>query len=325
MMCTRRCLWGLAFPLIALNFGCRHGGIPLINLLGISKPVVIALSTDGPIQALNPFSPYDRLRSALSHDIGHDVALDLCQPFQVVPGMNWGVYHLAIVSPRYFAEQSAGNQLEAVAVPVDEHNRVGRRALLIVKADSAIQKPEDLSGKNVGFGPNDNPRTEYAALSLLENSGVKRSDVAREVLPVPGSLRHYSNPRDLADAIISQKTDAGFIDEIDWEEFAAAPESDRRLAQTDFRVIAATAAIPDYVIVRAPKMDGDMNDRVQRVQQALVEMHRTHPDALRPLNVLGFRRPSAEMIADLVRLAPADARAAPSNSDSAEKAGDSAR
>jgi ABC-type phosphate/phosphonate transport system substrate-binding protein len=291
-----------AVPFLTLVTGCQSAPLRLLNLVGINKePVVIALVADrqpdrpedGPLAILDPFAPYAPLQALLRDELGRPVGMDLCFPLQLAPGLDTGMFHLAIMSPLEYARLPERDRCTVVAVPVDESGQPARPAVLVVAAGSEIQSVEQLCAKTVAFGPLDDPRTHLAALELLAQHGLKESDLSLELLPLPGSLKHLPTMRAVAQSVMNASSDAGFLDEAAFEAFPVAGEEENDPARDRLRVIARTSALPDQLVVSSPKLDAATMEKVRAV---LLEADRKHTETLRPLHIGGFRRPSEELL-----------------------------
>ncbi len=293
-------LLALSIVTLLTNAGCRSGGIPLLNLLGVGKPLVVALvadehaSTGGNLlELLNPFAPYEPLRKALSEHTGRQVALDLCLPIQVKPNLGLGFYHLAMVSPVQYGQLGDRERFRVIAVSVDEQQRSARSGLLVVRHDSDVRIVEDLRGKKVAFGPARDARTYYAGLELLKRNGLAKSDLALELLPIPGSLRHFSDTRSLARSVLNGSYDAGFIDEQAWEVLPEHDEREGEPARDRLRIVTKTLAVPDRLIVCSPKLPEADGEKIRRFLLAAAQ---DHPEILRPLRLSGYQKPTGELL-----------------------------
>lgn len=270
--------------------GCRHGGFPLVNLLGIDKPLVIALVTENVLEAVNPFTPYEPLRSQMSQSLGRAVALDLCLPLQVESGLDNGMCHVAILSPAILAQLPRREQYAIMAVPVDSLGRTGRSALLVARQGGPVNAISDLRGKSVAFCAADCPRAHHAAIELLRRNGIEKSDLALEVFPLPGSLKHLPNSAAVIEHVREGGSAAGFIDEDAAGDLAAA----------GLREIARTSPVPDRLVVRSPKLD---DATAARVSDFLLHVGEKHAAALKELHLKGYVAPAAELTAECMRLA----------------------
>jgi len=290
--------------------GCQTAGLRLRSLVGLQKtPVVVALVLDNrPVAAaaevFNPFPKYFDLQQALSKDLQCPVSLDACFPFQVKFGLDSGWYHLAVLTP---AQQTnlgpSPDAYRVLAVPVDRRDRDMRPALLVVPANSSIRNIADLRGKVVAFGPADDSRTHHAALQLLREAGLEKTDLALEALPVPGALKHLPDGRGVAQSVINGSSDAGFLDTAAWEEFAEHAQQPGDPARDKLRILARTIPLPSWVIVVSPKLDPAL---AGNIEHALLECGRKHPEALQPLDSTGFALPSREVLENCRQLTVSD-------------------
>lgn len=279
--------------------GCQTAGGRFLSLIGLQKePLALAVLVEpgpaGAVQSLNPFTPYAGLQGALRDALGRPISVDLCFPFQGEGGLHSGWYDLAVVTPAQFARLESRERLPVLAVALDEQGRAAQPALLIVPAASPTRGIADLRGKVVAFGPAEDSRTHHAALQLLERAGLARTDLQLSPVPLPGSLKHFPNMRAVAQSVLAGSSDAGFITQAAWD---ALPERDARPgepARAALRVLAATAALPDRLVVGSPKLDAPTADQVRA---ALLAVGRTRPEAVAPLGSAGFVEPEPELLA----------------------------
>lgn len=286
----------LSLCIVSLSLtACTRGatGSTFLSLIGIEqRPIVVALIAQPGI--LDPFTPNEKLREALSADIKRPVRFDLCLPVQLTPNLLLGFYDLAIVPPSYYAELSNPERFPIVAATVDASGKVAHSAVLVVPASSTVQNIEELKGQRIGFGPATDARTHHAGLTLLKEHGLEKTDTSLSLLPVPGSLRHYPTMRDVALATQNGSIEAGFIDEEAFDQFAEHSDAEDEPARDRLRVIGRTKPVPDLLVIRSPKANPEM---VERVSEFLLAAGKNHPDALRPLLVTAYEKPSAELCA----------------------------
>ncbi|MGE0480550.1 MAG: phosphate/phosphite/phosphonate ABC transporter substrate-binding protein [Phycisphaerae bacterium] len=291
----------ILLTLAVLASGCRRGGLPVFNLLGLDKPLVVGMVEDDPLQVINPFSPYDGLRRELGDAIGRSVAIDMCLPMQVAPYLAAGHYHLAIVSPTQYAALPNRAELPVIAAPVDAKGRVARSALLVTPAASEIQGVADLRGKVVAFGPANHARTHRAAMRLLADNGVALQDLSLELLPVPGSPRHLPDAAAVFEQVLRGAAVAGFVDQLAWEALPERSATGSTPARAAFRVVAQTVAVPDRLWLASPKLEADTLARVR----AFLTGPRLHgAECLKPLSISGFDTPDADALKGCTALDP---------------------
>lgn len=280
--------------------GCQSGagGATVLSLFGLSeRPVVVALVTEPGV--LNPFAPHEKLRKALSAAIKRPVRLDLCLPIQLEPNLKLGFYDFAFVTPACYVRLKDRDRFGVIAVSVDQSGRAVRSAVLVVAADSSIEKAEDLRRKTVAFGPREDARTHHAALALLREHGLKKTDLSLSLLPVPGSLKHFSEMREIARSVIGGSSDAGFIDQAAFDAFEQASSIEGEPTRERLRVIARTIPLPDKLVIHSPKAEAQT---VRKVADFLLSADQKHMEALRPLLFSAYREPTETILAACVQL-----------------------
>jgi phosphonate transport system substrate-binding protein len=295
--------------LLASQSGCQSGatGASVLSLIGLSeKPLVVALIVEPGV--LNPFAPHEELRKAMSKAIKRPVRLDLCLPIQLEPNLQLGFYDFACVTPACYVEMSQRVRFDVIAAAADQAGRVARSAVLVVAADSEIEDVTDLRGKTVAFGPRDDARTHHAGLLLLRENGIAKADLSLEVLPLPGSLKHFAKSRDVAQSVINASSDAGFLDEAAFDAMPQTSSIDSEPARDRLRVIARTIPVPTKLVIRSPKAKADL---VSKVTDFLLTADEKHPNALRPLLLSGYQAPSEQMLAACKDLSIKPSAAAP--------------
>ena len=188
-----------------------------------------------------------------------------------------------------------------LAGTVDEQGRTARSAVLVVPVQSEVHAPADLRGQVVAFGPAGDSRTVYAGLLLLRDAGLRKTDLALEVLPVPGGLKHFPDMRSLAQAVINGSAAAGFMDEVAWDAFPKHADQAGEPARDKLRVLAPTVALPGRLLIASPKLDAAT---VEQVRAFLLSVGRDHPELVKPLAISGYAAPSEELLAACRSLLP---------------------
>ncbi len=291
----------LIVGLLFAQAGCHRGagGASFLSLFGLSKkPVVVALVAQPGV--LDPFTPHEKLRMAMGETIDRPVRFDLCFPIQLEPNLKLGFHDFAIVTPACYAELNDRERFEILAAGVDESGQVAHSAVLVVAADSEIDDVSKLRGKKVAFGPRNDARTHHAGLVLLGEHGIQKKDLSLSLLPMPGSLKHFSNMREIALAVQNGDFDAGFIDEVAFDEFEQSSDVEGEPARDRLRMIARTIPVPGMLVIQSPKAKPET---VRQVTDFLLTAGQTHPEALRPLLLSAYQKPTAKLCAWSERLA----------------------
>jgi len=305
-----RLLAGLA---LVCSTGCQTVGLRFLNLIGLEKkPLSLVLVLENrpseAAQVLNPFKPYGPLQKAMAAKLGRPVSVDPCFDFQLQSGLDSGWHDLAIVTPAQYARLKDTSRYKVLAVPLDERGRAARCAVLVVPATSKINAVEELRGKVVAFGPHDDARTHHAAVQLLAQAGLKKTDLSLEVLPIPGSLKHMPHARAIAQTVMSGSAHAGFIDEAAWEAFPEHAEKEGDPAREELREIGRTVALPTRLVIASPSLKPAAAAEVERF---LVAVGKTEPEVLEALRVSGYRVPDADLISSCGKLMASESSGKP--------------
>ena len=275
--------------------GCQSSGNYFLSALGLTKkPLAAGLVLDGHPEGALATLRYAKLQNALTQELDQPVAVEPCFVFQARQWLDSGWHGFAIISPAHFRTLTGDSPARILAVPTDATGRIVREAVLVVSENSEIQSAAELRGKVVAFGPSGNARTHHAALQLLAEAGVKRDDLKREILPVPGVLKHVADPRVRAQTVINGTAVAAFLDVAAWEALPAHSGEERKVGRDRLRIIDRTAALPSRLIVASPKLN---EVDAQELRNALLAMADAHPDALHPLGISGYCTPDEKTLA----------------------------
>lgn len=302
------------FAALVLLFGtgCQAASVRLLSLIGLENhPLSVAIVTDKAAvaaQGFNPFPAYRALQHALAKELGRPVAVDVCFPFQAQAGFSSGWYDLAIVTPAQLHILGPANTLRVLAVSADKQGRALHSAVLVVRADSALETATDLRGKVVAFGPVDDALLHHAALQLLRSAGLKPADLAHDVLSLPDALRHLPDGRAVAQAVLTGSAAAGFVDDGTWAALSAQDAREGEPTRDTLRTIGWTIALPADLVVAAPRLDKATADRVRAF---LLSVSQKCPEVMQPLASSGYVDATKEMLAACCSLIPVETETQP--------------
>lgn len=296
----------VVFVLAVALAGCRAGGVPVLNLLGLDKPLVIALVAEPPAPNIksvltNPFDAYEPLRTELADHLNRPVAIDLCLAVQLETSLDLGFYHLAIVTPTQYAAIGKRDRFEVLATTTSP-----RAAVLLAPRDAPYEDVADLRGRVVAFGQAGDVRTHLAALALLKEHGLSTLDLSLEMLPIPGSLRHVSSPDEVARQLSAGEAAAGFVDERWWAALPAKAAGGEP-GQDQFRILTRTDDLPDRMVIASNRLDAPT---AERVRDWLLNPRSAESNAFRRLGWSGMSAPQPELRVACARLAEFVASAA---------------
>jgi ABC-type phosphate/phosphonate transport system substrate-binding protein len=181
-----------------------------------------------------------------------------------------------------------------IATPEFEEDANQARALLVVSAESEIESIEGLRGKRIVFGPIGDSVTHIAALKMLDANGIAKDDIPRELLPIPGTLRHSLGSLDAGRAVIYEKglgISGGFVLERDYENWPDTGGSLLLLvnAKDQLRVLGKTEVVPSLPegpVLAGANVDAEL---VEKMRVFLTEELPRNKGICAKLGLRGYR------------------------------------
>lgn len=324
---ARTILAGMVLTGIVLSGGC--GGETFSKsvwdpfnvrplFFGGAKPVRIGIVAEQEkASVLNPVSwlrlgrtPWMSLENKLSGQLQRPVVVENLKPFQIAAHLKSGRIQFAWLPAADYLELVKDGDLGKVLVLSQGGQR---RGLIITSARSKIATVAEIKQRRFAFGPKDDPVLHRGALQALENGGVSQDDLAREVLPVPGSLQYHISSQEAAKEVIygldigDLRTAAGVIEET---EYMSYPETGGRLlplprfSKDQFRILARTEPVRVRTIADGPVLAGDDTDAelVATMTEFMLAASQKHKRVLRDLGVAKFHAPPRSSLARLAKL-----------------------
>lgn len=287
-------------PIVAVSLwpllGCRSGGLPILNFLPLAKPVGMLIATDTPAQTAVALPEMEAFRTAASKELGREVHFELAFPLLLEPQLGIGWQQFAIVSPAQYAALGKPDDFQVVAVGGASAENACRPAYFVVSAGSSIQNLRETRDSLIAFGPAEDSRLFLAAALSLDDEGISRGDLKRQVLPVPGSLMHHVNSAEAAKAVLSGAAGVAVVDSSWYEALPDQNPGAQMPTKAALRVIHRTIALPDRVILRSPKIETGLD---LRMREFLLAAHTRHPKAMQRINLGAFVEPTADCVRDM--------------------------
>lgn len=289
------CCLTLLFTLI-VSTGCR---VFDINLIGLEPPVRTALVTDRVEELLNPQLSYNPLLLALRQELNRPVGLEPAFTHQAEPLLLKGHFQMAIATPGQFAQFDTLDDSDVMVMPSPPTGKAARPAVLIVQADSEYKTVTDLRGQRIAFGPKNNARSYFAALALLDESGISPAEIRKGLLLLDNLWRHQASAVARTQSLLDGYVDAAFVDEAEWDRFPETEQGKAEPCQNKLRVIAKTVAVPDRIWLASPSLDTATR---KKIENFLLEARGNHAEELKWLNVGGYERVDAQTLANCRKL-----------------------
>jgi len=279
--------------------------------IGIAAPPESSKSVLNPVQWLQMEPPpWYELENQLSRKLNRPVVVEPMEPFQIAAHLRSGRIDFAWLPAVDYLEMLKDGELGQV-LALSEGGI--RRGLIVTAAASHVQGIGDLKQRRFAFGPKGDPVLDVAARETLSEAGISDADLAKELLPLPGSLQHHVSSEEAAKEIIyglnlgDLGTAAGVIEE---SEYMAYAETGGRLlplprfSKDQFRILGRTEPMPIQTVENGPVMAGKETDPElsATVSEFLLALHDKHRDATRDLGVARFHAPPDGRSACLARL-----------------------
>jgi ABC-type phosphate/phosphonate transport system substrate-binding protein len=285
-----------------------------------AKPVRIGLarSEAQPRDSiLNPLTwlpirrtPWASLERGLSEALRRPVVVEDLEPFQVAAHLRSGRIQFAWLSAADYLELLKDGEL-GNALALSEGG--ARRGLIVASAKSDVRSLADIKSRRFAFGPKDDPVLHLGALKTLGTAGVTADDVAKELLPIPGTLQFHISSAEAAKEVVyglnlgGLSTAAGVIDE---SEYMSYPETGGRLlplptfSKDQFSILARTEPVKIETIPNGPFLAGAEADAkmAAAVRDYLVAAEKKDKTALRDLGVSRFEAAPDGARAQLLKL-----------------------
>ncbi len=286
-------------------------------LFGDPVRIGIAVPAESSDSVLNPMRwlqlkhpPWHELENQLSRKLNRPVAVEPMEPFQIAAHLRSGRLDFGWLPAVDYLEMLKDGELG----PVLALSEGGvRRGLIVTAAGSSVQNIGDLKQRRFAFGPKGDAVLDVAAREALLKAGVSEADLAKELLPLPGSLQYHVSSEEAAKEVIyglnlgHLATAAGVIEEAEYMGYA---ETGGRLlplprfSKDQFRILGRTEPMPVHTVDDGPFVAGKETDPElsATVSKFLLALHETHRAAALDLGVARFCAPPDGRHACLARL-----------------------
>jgi ABC-type phosphate/phosphonate transport system substrate-binding protein len=241
-------------------------------------------------------TPWLSLQEELSKKLDRPVVVENLQPFQLAAHLESGRLQFAwLPAADYLLLYKEGEIGKVLLIS----QGATRRGLIVTAATSKVQSIGDLKNRRFAFGPKDDAVLHTGALVVLEEGGITKDDIAKEVLPVPGQLQHHLSSKDVAKEVVyglavgELGTGGGVIEEA---EYLALPETGGKLlplpsySKDQFRILGRTKPIAVATFDDGPLLASKETDPqlVITVREFLLAAATEHTNVMADLGLAEF-------------------------------------
>jgi ABC-type phosphate/phosphonate transport system substrate-binding protein len=268
----RTVVWGLGAAILTVVTGCADSSLAPVRF-ATTRGSPDSMLLQGSLLEIFETAPFRVVQHGIGRSIGQRTQFMVLVPAQIHAHLASGYIQFAFVDEGDDEDVLADDVGVIIAKPVFAGPPPTCTGLFVVPEDSAMQSLSDLKGKRIAFGPPNHPALHWAALGALKAQGVTEEDLAKQLLPIPGSLQFHLNSLEAAKAaLLKIEADAAVVDEA---EFMRWPESGGNLltsalsisiSRDQLKVIGRTepvAMFPSGPVVASHKADSALVAKVQ--------------------------------------------------------------
>lgn len=200
------------------------------------------------LEAKEMTDSFTPLAKYLEKELGVGVQLVIPKDFDTwTKEAKSGAYDIAYTNPYlYVLVKKAVKEAELVGIASETDGGKHLQGTIIVRKDSPIKEVKDLKGKTIAATDPGSAGAYLVQMLMLQKAGIKKDNVKV----------NFEKKRDpVAQAVLDNKADAGFIREDDLEKLKAGADKFRKLGVSD--------PVPNWPVFIAKKMDPAMAAKVK--------------------------------------------------------------
>lgn len=246
-------------------------------------------------------APFRNVQNGLGRAIGRRTQFMVLKPMQMHAHLLSGHVQFAFVDQGDEATVIADGAGRIIARPVFAEEPPTSTALFVVSKNSKLQSLSDLKGKRIAFGPPNHPALHWGALAALQSAGVGYQDLAKQLVPIPGSLQyHISSLESAKAALFAIEADVGVVDEASYSDW---PESGGNvvgnllslsISRDQLRVIGRSEKIPLFpsgAVVASRHADPEL---IEKVRHYLTKVLPKKRRITKPLGLITYEAPASQ-------------------------------
>ncbi len=262
--------------------GCQQDGAAGSKIVQVGSTKAGFLGPPAEFRAIHP-----RLEEVLGRRVVFSAQPD---GEALAQQLSQGQIAYAFLSATEFCSIGDTSKLTLLASGVNALGKSGRKAHIVVKANSHLKAIADCSGKRFAFGTHGDLLTDIAAQRALDDAGVSAGDILVDLaVPFAVNGRLYMQA-DVAKTIVGDLTvNAGVLDEVQYAQlkdtggsFILGPSKDQ------FEIVGTTIAVPEMVVVAGPAASDSDTDKLKAF---LLTQVKDDKPACDQLGVRGFVEP----------------------------------
>ena len=216
----------------------------------MAKPLILAVHPYLPPQEImQRFTP---LANYLAKALGRPVQVRIGRDYnEHVEAIGNEQVDLAFICPSAYVQLTARFGKKPLLARFEVNGQPHLRGVIIVRADSTLQKISDLKGKSFAFGDPSSTMSHVVPLYMLIKAGVPEQALARQ--------QFLGAHRNVALAVLAGDFDAGAVKEETYQEYAGR----------GLRALATTPPISEHLFVTRANLPGE---EIETARRALLRL-----------------------------------------------------
>jgi len=290
---------GLGAVVLIAAVGCAQSSVEPVRF-ATTRGSPNAMMHQGSLLDVFETAPFRVVQNGINKELGRPTQFMVLKPEQIHAHLASGHIQFAFIDEGDEKEVLAEDAGVVIAKPAFRESAPTSTGLFVVARDSELKDLSELKGKRVAFGPPNHPALHWKALEVIEAAGVDEKELAKQVLPIPGSSQHHANSLEAAKAALFKvEADVGVVEEA---EFMRWPESGGNvlagalsisISQDQLKVIGRTDPVllfPSGVVVASREADPEL---VEKVRDYLTEKVAKEHRITEPLGLVRYAAANA--------------------------------
>ncbi|MGV1100117.1 phosphate/phosphite/phosphonate ABC transporter substrate-binding protein [Thiovibrio sp. JS02] len=277
--CRRLFLGGVrrCFAALMLTLLLAGAGYPAAK----PEPVRIAITPCTDI--MKSFKVYQPLAAYLERQIQQPVVLVIPQHFaEFERSVRAKSVEFTFQAPHTYVRLAHLYRRETLLKALTPEGKTRHRGVIIVRRDSPIKRIEDLKGKHVIFGAENDMAKSLSAKRLL---GAKGIDPEKDLR----GYKHNGSCESIALNVFLKETDAGAVCDYSFADLDEPEDiAESEIPPHQLRVLGETEEIPTWVFAALAKVDDGLVAKIITALTALTPENREYGEVLESAEVGGF-------------------------------------
>jgi phosphonate transport system substrate-binding protein len=245
------------------------------------QPVQIAITPCTDI--MKTFKAYQPLGAYLERQLRQPVRLLIPRDFaEFERFVNQGAVEFTFQAPHTYVRLAHLYKREMLLKALTPEGEIKHRGVIIVRQDSPMRGIEDLKGKYVLFGAENDMAKSLAAKRLLAGKGISLDKDLR-------GYRHDGSCESIALNVFLKSADAGAVCDYSFKDINEPKVADEsELPPNQLRILGHTEEIPTWVFAACTGVDVALIARINEALMALTAKSKEHAEIMASAEVGGF-------------------------------------